>query len=457
MGLISKTVKIKWNSMTKKHYESLGYTYTKMYDEFEVRVEDLSKGSNIKVYCICDSCKKDLSWTYRDYNNQVKDNGKTYCKKCAMKLYGTENYKKTRLKNGKSFYDWCIESNRQDVLDRWDYELNDCLPSEVNFSSNTPRWFKCLTHPEHKSELKVISRLTSKNQEGSIECNQCNSVAQYILDNFPNKKLEEVWDYEKNEDLDPWSVNKSSRIKAWIFCQEKDYHGSYEMRCSHFTQGERCPYCTNRNGKVHSLDSLKQYIIDKYGEEFFNVIWSDKNSIDPSTIAPNSTIICWWNCPEGSHEPYQRDCHSSFKVEFRCPKCVEERKESIIEEKTRLYLENLGYEVKTEYNCSLIPKNPKTKMLMPFDNEVILENGKHLIIEVHGRQHYGIHFYKNRYSCSEEEAKKMLYQRQLYDRYKRIKCVQASYEYLEIPYLYFNKNDTYKKIIYTTINKLLKS
>ena len=41
MGLIIKTVKIKWNSRIKKHYEELGYVYTKMGEEFEVKIEDL--------------------------------------------------------------------------------------------------------------------------------------------------------------------------------------------------------------------------------------------------------------------------------------------------------------------------------------------------------------------------------------------------------------------------------
>ena len=45
--LITKTVKVKWNPKTRKHYESLGYEYTKIGDEFEVKVDDLTKGSNI--------------------------------------------------------------------------------------------------------------------------------------------------------------------------------------------------------------------------------------------------------------------------------------------------------------------------------------------------------------------------------------------------------------------------
>ena len=32
--------------------------------------------------------------------------------------------------------------------------------------------------------------------------------------------------------------------------------------------------------------------------------------------------------------------------------------------------------IKTEYSCTIIPKNPKTGHLLLFDNEIELENGK---------------------------------------------------------------------------------
>ena len=47
--LISKTAFVKWNSKNKKHYVDLGYTFTKMGDEFEVNVEDLTSGSYAMV------------------------------------------------------------------------------------------------------------------------------------------------------------------------------------------------------------------------------------------------------------------------------------------------------------------------------------------------------------------------------------------------------------------------
>ena len=115
----------------------------------------------------------------------------------------------------------------------------------------------------------------------------------------------------------------------------------------------------------------------------------------------------------------------------------------------------MGYEIKTEHNCTIRPTNPKTGHPLPFDNEIELENGKHLIIEVHGRQHYYHDYYMTRMKITKEEAEGELHKRKLYDRYKRIICIQAGYEYLEIPYTAFNKKETYKKLIDNKIKEIL--
>ena len=372
MGLITKVVKVKWVTKTKKHYESLGYKYTKMYDEFEAKVEDLSKGSEIKLKCICDNCKKELNWSYKVYKKCVRQNGETYCKKCAKQLFGGEKMRQTKLKNGKSFEQWCKENDRQDVLDRWDYELNNCNPNEIGYASNGKYWFKCDKHKEHKSELKNISGFTSHKELGAMDCYQCKSIGQFIIDN--------------------------------------------------------------------------------YNEDFLNSVWSTKNKNSPFNYGKSSSQKVWWRCLEGIHEDYKRNCNSANMYNFRCPNCTKERIESFIEEKTRLYLEELGYTVLCEYDCSIIPINPKTKRSLPFDNEIVLKNGKHLIIEVHGEQHYNTHLYETRFKLNKEMAEDKLHQRKLYDRYKRLIAKINKYEYLEIPYTAFDDKDTYKKII----NDLLK-
>lgn len=62
--LLSKTAIVKWNAKIKKHYVDLGYQYTKMGDEFEIKVDDLTKGSSALVKVQCDYCQRiyDIRW-----------------------------------------------------------------------------------------------------------------------------------------------------------------------------------------------------------------------------------------------------------------------------------------------------------------------------------------------------------------------------------------------------------
>lgn len=291
-------------------------------------------------------------------------------------------------------------------------------------------------------------------RKARLKYNQ-NSIARWLIETFGDNALNLYWDWDKNG-VSPWGISFRSVYDIWIKCNNKNYHGSYKTTPNKLYQSKGvCPYCCKHNGKIHPLDSLGQYIIDNYGEEFLWKVWSDKNEKSPFEYHIQSNIKIWWKCIDGKHEDYLRSCSKNFYKEYICPKCMEERKESLIEEKTRLYLEELGYEVKTEHQCSIKLINPKTNYILPFDNEIILENEKHLIIEVHGKQHYDYDFYKTRCNLNEEESKNKLYQRKLYDRYKRIKCIQLKYEYLELPYWTFNEKDEYKILINNKIKEIV--
>ncbi|WP_288479144.1 zinc-ribbon domain-containing protein [uncultured Clostridium sp.] len=67
-------------------------------------------------------------------------------------------------------------------------------------------------------------------------------------------ELSKVWDYEKNEKH--WlDFTKGSEQKIWGKCNEKDYHGSYYIRCNNFSNGKRCSYCAKKV-KLHPKDSF---------------------------------------------------------------------------------------------------------------------------------------------------------------------------------------------------------
>lgn len=324
MGLITKEVEVKLTS-NSKHYEQLGYKIPRMVNKYRklripknstitVKVEDLLDNSIEKIVVECDGCNtilENVKW--RVYKKIVKEDGRYYCHKCAIKLYAHKNSMLTKLKNGKSFEQWCIENNRQDVLNRWDYELNNRSPNEILYSTHKKYYFKC-RREIHKSELKNISIFT-KAGNNNIKCTACNSFAQWGIDNLGKDFLKKYWDYDKNT-VNPWIVPFQYNNKVWIKCQEKEYHGSYDTKPNVFVgKNSRCPYCNKNSGKVHLLDSL--------GILFSSVlnIWSDKNKKSPYEYAPKASKEVWWKCPEGKHKDYLRDINNSNKLNFRCPDC----------------------------------------------------------------------------------------------------------------------------------------
>jgi len=435
--LITKKVKIKWHSTNIKHYESKGYHFTNYGDEFEVKIEDLSKGSNANVIIECDGCKKKRNIIWCIYLKIVKKDGKCYCKKCATNLFGIDNKRKTNLANSKSFEQWCIDNSKQDVLNRWDYELNNLKPNELCYGVNKKYYFKC-SRGLHKSELKSLNKFTS-GQGGSMKCNRCNSFAQWGIDNIGSDFLEKYWDYGKNT-VNPWEITKSCNKYVYIKCQEKDYHGSYYIECGNFIYGKRCGYCSNQHGKVHPLDSLGTL----YPEVL--EIWSDKNKKSPYEYSPRSGKEVYWKCPEVKHKDYKRSIDGSNAYSFRCPECGYSKGEEAISE----YLVNNNYnKISQEEFDKLIDKDKYNKdYYIPqkeFDGLIGLKNGLlsydfylpkyNLLIEFQGQFHDG---------TAKHQIKEDLKIQQEHDRRKKEYTQKYNINLLEIWYWDF---DNIEKIL----------
>ena len=447
MGLITKEVLVSWNINNKQWYESKGHIFTKFRDSFKINVNDLSDSSHCKVVIECDGCNNELKpIEWKAYKKYVHEDGKYYCNKCAINGY---------IKFF-SFKQWCIENNQQNLLDRWDYKLNNCVPEDIPSKSSKKYWFLC-NRNIHNSELHGIDDLVNGKQK-YINCRKCNSFAQWGIDNLGNDFLEKYWDYEKNININPWEIsygNNSKNKKIWIICQEKDYHESYKTSCNDFTSNGRCPLCTNQHGIVHPLDSL--------GSLYPQVLdlWSDKNKKSPYEYAPQSHQQVYWKCKDGKHEDYPREISSSQNCKFDCPYCVSENNYSKLQLKTVTYLEELNYKILHENKCTISPKNIlkvkniKSSSKLRYDNEIIFPNDKHLIIEVHGCQHYIINSWhiqsaiKNNTSPEEE----LQYQIDK-DKYKEEYARKMGYEYLIIPY-WTEKDESYKYLIDKKIENIL--
>ena len=369
----------------------------------------LCHSQTFEQWCI-DNNRQDVldRWDYELNNKKPGEitygTHKKYYLKCPKRLHDSELKNIHDFVNGHegsikckqcgSFEQWCLNNNRQDVLDRWDYELNDCKPSEILYATANKYYFKCPKYL-HESELKQISSFTS-GQEGSMDCKLCNSFAQYNINNIGKDFLEKYWDWDKNNELsiNPWKINKcANKLKVWIKCQEKDYHGSYDVICGNFSMHySRCPYCSSNSGKIHPLDSL--------GNLYPQVLelWSDKNDKSPYEYAPNSGQEVYWKCPEGKHEDYPRSISTSNTYNFRCPECQyskgEERISNCFISKGLIKIDQDDFE-------QLVDKDKYSKdYYIPqktFDGLIGVNNGLlsydfyisrlNLLIEYHGGQH----------------------------------------------------------------------
>lgn len=491
-------------------------------------------------------------------------------------------------KGSKSFYEWCIENNKEEYLELWDYEMNLKNPEDVSFSYGE-YYFKCSQNKEHKSYIVKIRSLTVSNS-GGLKCPICNSIFQWCLDNN-RQDIIDAWDYDRNlipmnsvsrksgkkywfkfdnysylypicyinnktdpvkkyknslgyylllnygenginifwsskNNDSPFDYDRCSRKEVWFKCNIKNYHEDYKTACYSFTSNIRCPSCASKI--IHPLDSFAQYNINRYGESWLENNWCKDNTVDPFKLAMYNNDIkvhikCldvdyhdFWIIPsnyssrddicpycnikgsrskvhyldslgskhneilniwsdknmkspyeysEYSHEKIFLKCENNIHDDYSiivskystekihgCPLCKSHNISSY-ELLTRKYIESLPYTILYEYNCTILPINPKTNYPLPFDNEI---KELRLIIEVMGKQHYEMSGFNtlnaiHNNSTPEEEY---IYSKWK-DNYKKQYALDHGYFYLELLYTYFDDN-TYINCINNKINEILK-
>lgn len=81
--IIEHEVEVKWHGMSRRHYEGLGYVYTKKDDKFIVKSTELSDGSNLIVNYKCDYCGVEGKRRYGDIIENRKIVQKDCCPNCA--------------------------------------------------------------------------------------------------------------------------------------------------------------------------------------------------------------------------------------------------------------------------------------------------------------------------------------------------------------------------------------
>lgn len=164
----------------------------------------------------------------------------------------------------KSFYDWCIENNRLDILEEWNYEKNTISPKDVSLQSAVEVWWKCKEGHEWLRKLNHRFGHIKKGQiRGCPICSNQEVLAGYndLATKFP--EIAEEWNYEKNYPLLPSQVSPGSVKKVWWKCLKgHEYQTIIHLR----TCGKRnCPECSK-----DSKTSFPELAILFYLSKYFN-------------------------------------------------------------------------------------------------------------------------------------------------------------------------------------------
>ena len=347
----------------------------------------------------------------------------------------------------KSFQDWCMETNHQEFLDRWDYELNKYTPDIVSYKSEYYIYFKC---PKGKHTSRSIHLRWITNLDTSCECQECkleeDSFGKWCEVNNPS--ILDLWDYNANK-ISPYEVLRASNKKYYFKCPF-GIHDSHLQIIHNLTLEQApvsCPGC----------NSIGQWIIDNMGDDYLNMLWDfDKNTKSPFEISFGSKTKVFIKC-------INNDEHSSYPTQPQrivkgdgCPNCKNENASSKLQTKVRKYIEEkYAYNILHEHSCALKPINPNTKYPLPYDNQVIIGHNTNLIIEVMGVQHFKVvGFIKQaakKHGVTPEEELRDLQWR---DAYKKQYALDNGFFYLDIPY-WTEDDESYKTLIDVKIHEIL--
>lgn len=178
---------------------------------------------------------------------------------------------------------------RPDIASEWDYEKNFPLtPSEIAAYSGKKAGWIC--KEGHSWDAVVSSRTL-----GNSGCPYCSG--RKVLEGYndlksQNPDLASEWHPEKNGELRPEHIYKSTHKKVWWKCENGH---SFRAAVSWRASGTECPYCKGK-ALLQGFNDFATQCPELCSE------WdTEKNKIMPHEINRWSKEKVWWKCDKG-HE-----------------------------------------------------------------------------------------------------------------------------------------------------------
>ncbi len=176
-----------------------------------------------------------------------------------------------------------------EIANEWNYERNCNLKPE-HFTANSDKkvWWKC--KKGHEWQASVANR---NNGKGCPICSGHQVLKGYndILTAAP--KLADEWNYEKNDNLNPYMFTINSNKKVWWKC---DKGHEWQATIANRNNGKGCPVCSGHRvlKGYNDLLTISPKLADEWNYE-------KNDNLKPDMVTPCSGKKVWWHCEKG-HE-----------------------------------------------------------------------------------------------------------------------------------------------------------
>tara|TARA_Y100000389_G_scaffold168538_1_gene174253 strand:- start:112 stop:1701 length:1590 start_codon:yes stop_codon:yes gene_type:complete len=334
------------------------------YNKNKLTPRHVVKNSNKTYWFICNVCNHGFC----DSLNHIVSKKKRWCPFCSNHQLCNNN---CQICFNKSF-----ASFDKDKVDCWDCNKNhNILPRDIFLQSNNKHWFVCnICNHSFKQQITVITNMGCwcPYCSNKLLCNIDTCLSCYDK-SFASSNKAHFFDNDKNNEVNPRQIYKSSGKKYWFKCN--DCNHSFECRLDNIYNGKWCPYCANKllcNNNNCKICFDKSFASSDKVHFFDN----DNNNI-PRRLFKYSNKKYWFMC-------YM--CNNLFNASLSnvsngtwCPLCTNKT-----EKKLKLWFEtnNINIIYQPKYDWCI---NTETNKKLPFDFVI---DGKKLIIELDGRQHF---------------------------------------------------------------------
>jgi hypothetical protein len=191
------------------------------------------------------------------------------------------------------------------LIKEWHPSKNEHLtPLDVTLGTSKRVWWKCGVG--HEWQAKIQYRTSGSGCpfcSGRLASQDNNLAAKFPL-------IAAQWHPNRNAEDSPLTVTPKSNKMAWWIC-EKGHE--WTARVADRTNGNRCPYCSNRKVAIENSLASKFPIV---ASEWHPTRNGKTKAIH---VAPGSEMQVWWQCSKG-HE-----WRTSIKTRTkgsRCPQCT---------------------------------------------------------------------------------------------------------------------------------------